>query len=213
MHATIAAQPEAYAAIHFAKTCRRCWSQRGERTKYWLGYYERFSGNKKWQARRWACMWRVRLYSHRVSFIGEGNLFNALQSEPLPSHLDDMLLNAFCSVAGLAEACEAGAEVLHSLISNVLNSSTEDLLASVKQWHGALMKDMRLRAWYCCGRRDVLAIDGNAKLYRRTCGAPCAQTVYVPSLDSPQQQGVLSPAHAAFRSQQQLSGDCGSSGG
>ena len=35
VHATFAAEPEA-CAIHKAKTFKRCWSQRVERTKYWL---------------------------------------------------------------------------------------------------------------------------------------------------------------------------------
>ena len=49
VHATIAAEPEAYAAIHKAKTCKRCWSQRAERTKYWLGHCEHLSGTQKVQ--------------------------------------------------------------------------------------------------------------------------------------------------------------------
>ena len=40
----------------------------------------------------WARMWRIRLYFLRDSFTGEGNISKALQTDPLPSHLDGMLL-------------------------------------------------------------------------------------------------------------------------
>ena len=71
-------------------------------------------------------------------------------------------------------ACEAGVDVFHYVMRNVLNLSTADLLASIMQWYEAHMKERRLHAWHS----GVLAIDGNAKLYRRTCGAAGAQSVY-----------------------------------
>ena len=75
-------------------------------------------------------------------------------------------------------------------------------------WDEAHMKQRRLHAWHSGGdRRDVLAIDGNAKLYRHTYGAPCAQSVHMPSLDCPHKQEVLCSAHAALRSHPQLSGE------
>ena len=79
------------------------------------------------------------------------------------------------------------------------------------------MKGFRLAAWRLSGNRlDILCIDGNAKLYRRTCGAPCAETIFKASLDlhlvrgcpeSPLQQGVLCHAHAALRAQPELAGE------
>ena len=63
------------------------------------------------------------------------------------------------------------------------------------QWYEAHMKERRLHAWHSSGdRRDVLAIDGNAKIYHRTCGALCAH-------------GLVLPSTCALRSQPQLSGE------
>ena len=47
------------------------------------------------------------------------------------------------------------------------------LLSAVMPWYEPHMKEKRLLAWRESGdRRDIICIDGNAKLHRRTCGAP-----------------------------------------
>lgn len=64
-----------------------------------------------------------------------------------------------------------------------------------------MTKQRCLAAWPHNGDRlDILCFDGNSKLYRRTCGAPCAKTYFVEALgihlvrgclESPEQRGVL----------------------
>ena len=97
------------------------------------------------------------------------------------------------------------------MLCQMLELCVEDLLSSSMSWYEPHMKQRRLLAWRVSGDR---AIDGNAKLYRRTCGGPCAEIVYEASLglylvrgcpESPEQRGALCRAHAALRPQRELS--------
>lgn len=239
VNATIVAEPEAYAVAHSAKICPRCWKGSAQRVKYWHGYYETMVGTEeeRWQKRldkdflpdsvwmvtksfgihqNWARKWRIRLYSHRSSFIGEGYIMKALQPSLLPGELDNMLLTGWVRWQVWQRACEAGAQVMQVVADQVLNMATEELLSSIMHWYLPLMKGHRLVAWKMSGDRlDIICIDGNAKLYRRTCGAPCAETVFFEALqlylvrgcpESPAQKGVLCAAHATLRSQPELTG-------
>jgi hypothetical protein len=233
VRAIVVAAPDAYLVEHCAKTCVSCAAP----TKFWHGYYEVADDgdNRKWRKHldsdflpdavwmanksfgvhpSWACKWRYSLYSHRTSFLGEGHILRALQPDTLPSELDNMLLDAWVRWQVWRRACEAGASVAVDTADKILEQDIESLLKAITSWYAPLMKNRRLQAWRSSGdRRDILCFDGNAKLHRRTCGAPCAETVFIECLglhlvrgcpESPEQQGVLCPAHAALRSQGEL---------
>ena len=69
------------------------------------------------------------------------------------------------------------------MLGQMLELCVEDLLSSSVSWYEPHLKQRRVLAWRVTGdRRDIIAIGVNAKLYRRTCGAPCAETVNVASL-------------------------------
>ena len=52
----------------------------------------------------------------------------------------------------------------------------ESLIKSVWPWYACAMLRRRDCQWRGSGdRRDIVAIDGNAKLHRRTCGQPFAE--------------------------------------
>ena len=73
-------------------------------------------------------------------------------------------------------------------------------------WYGPLMFRRRLEQVRLSGdRSDILAIDGNAKLYRRTCGMPFSDVVHCAELDKhllrgcplrPQGKGSMCCRHA-----------------
>ena len=137
-----------------------------------------------------------------------------MQPNVLPAELDNLLLGGWVRGQVWARACEAGVDVAHAVADQVLNLDIEALISAITPWYEPLMRSRRLQSWRSSGdRRDILCFDGNAKLYRRSCGAPCAETRFVPSLDlhlvrgcpeSPQQRGVLCPHHAALRTRTDL---------
>eukprot|EP00973_Karenia_brevis_P005743 782357-Karenia_brevis.AAC.1 len=60
----------------------------------------------------------------------------------------------------------------------------EALIASSWKWYEAMMLDRRLQQLAISGdRQDIIAIDGNAKLHRRTCGMPFCEVLYCTELD------------------------------
>ena len=240
VNAIVVAEPEAYTTSHRAKMCMRCCQEGRQRTKFWHGYFETTDAGKKgvwkktldkeflpesvWMVNKsfgihanWARKWRIRLYSHRSSFLGEGHILKALQPDTLPNELDNMLLKAWVRWQVWRRALGETAEVLKELSAQILTLDIEDLLLAIMPWYEPLMRTQRLEAWRLSGDRlDTLCFDGNAKLYRRTCGAPCAETILIAPLDlhlvrgcpeSPLQKGVLCRAHAALRTQPELAGE------
>ena len=145
---------------------------------------------------------------------GPADILKALQPGTLPSELDSMMLGGWVRGQVWNRACEAGEEVARSVAAQVLHMDIEALLQAIMPWYEPLMRSRRLQSWRSSGDRlDILCFDGNAKLHRRSCGAPCAESRFVPSLDlhlergcpeSPQQQGVLCSHHAALRSRTDL---------
>jgi hypothetical protein len=237
VYAIVVAEPETYRVNHCAKTCRNCSSCSTAKVKYWHGYYETSGGGKTdswckvldvsclpgsvWMLSKsfgihstWARKWCYRLYAHRSSFVGEGHILQALQPNALPAELDAMLLDGWVRWQVWRRACEAGVDVKITVAKDVLELELEALLSSTSSWYGPLMHGRRLQFWRRSGDRlDILCFDGNAKLYRRTCGAPCAETKFIACLglhlirgcpESPQQTGVLCNAHAALRCQGEL---------
>jgi hypothetical protein len=241
VRATIVALPQAFQVAHRTKFCPSC----GPHIKFWHGYYETSecyetsegSKRNKWRKHldadflprtvwminksfgidaTWARKWRLSLYCHRASFTGECAIVRALQPETVPGELDRMLLSAWVRWQVWQRANAATAEVRHEVADQVLELEIEELLQKIIPWYAPMMKDLRLLAWRNSGDRlDILCIDGNAKLYRLTCGAPCAETIWVKSVglhlirgcpESPEQRGVLCSAHATLRSQAELTG-------
>jgi hypothetical protein len=220
---------------HHAMQCRQCTNTEGEkRRKFWCGYVEiegpdsgaRMSFVKTldlgWEHpqffcisksfgvdRNWARRWRYRLYAHRSSFQGEAQVLNALQPDFMPDKLDNMLLQAWVRSQLWRRASETSQAIREKLAVSVLQEDLEALLDANNGWYAPMMFRRRLSAWRSSGDRlDICAMDGNAKLYRRTCGAPCAETVYAEALDfhlvrgcseSPTQKGVLCHSHEALR--------------
>lgn len=153
VEAVIVAEPEAYTVSHQAKVCMRCCQASGLRTKYWHGYYESTDGGEHatwckhvdmdflpesvWMVNKsfgieesWARKWRIRLYSHRSSFVGEGHILKALQPEGLPDELDNMLLSGWVRWQVWRRAREAGAEVTRVVAAQVLQMEIEELIAA-----------------------------------------------------------------------------------
>ncbi|CAK0861431.1 unnamed protein product, partial [Prorocentrum cordatum] len=85
----------------------------------------------------------------------------------------------------LWKRCQKGApEKFDELAKVLLCLSVEALVQKSWRWYGPLMFRRRLEQVRLSGdRTDILAIDGNAKLYRRTCGMPFSHVVYCAELD------------------------------
>ena len=79
----------------------------------------------------WAHKWRVRMYSHRSSFLGEGYILKALQPEALPAELDNMLLSGRVRWQVWSRACEAGGTVASTVAGQILELDTEAILAAI----------------------------------------------------------------------------------
>ena len=105
-------------------------------------------------------------------------------------------------------AAKAGTQEV--LAASLLQLPLEELLSSAAEWYGEHVRSRRLEAWRTSGDRlDICCVDGNAKLYRRTCGTPCAVVYHCSALDlhlvrgsseSPQQKGVLCTRHQKLAS-------------
>jgi hypothetical protein len=81
-------------------------------------------------------------------------------------------------------AREVAPEVREKLQTDLLNLPIEVLVAGCWSWCEAMMLERRLQQLIISGdRRDIVAIDGNAKLHRRTCGMPFCEVIYCPQLD------------------------------
>ena len=96
VRALIVAEPEPYPVHHRAKVCAGCFGSSPTPTKYWHGYYETSARGRQGEWTKhldadflpdgvfmvtksfgihatWSRKWRIRLYSHRSSFVGEGH--------------------------------------------------------------------------------------------------------------------------------------------
>ena len=81
-------------------------------------------------------------------------------------------------------AQEATPEVREQLRMDLLNMLAEALISSCWSWYEPMMLNRRLQQLAIAGdRQDITAIDGNAKLHRRTCGMPFCEVVYSKELD------------------------------
>ncbi|CAK0880615.1 unnamed protein product [Prorocentrum cordatum] len=197
----IVAEPQCVVRHHFAKQCVPC-SAAGAVRKYWCGYVETsapehqgafvksmdisapanpfFMLNKSFGIdSAWAKRWGYRLYAHRASFSGEAQILRALEPDVPIETLERGLESAWIRYQLWQRAAESAPSTKKVLASSLLEKTLEDLLRENMGWYKPMMAERRLQAWRSSGDRlDICAMDGNAKLYRRTCGAPCAEAVY-----------------------------------
>lgn len=76
-------------------------------------------------------------------------------------------------------AADVSEEVRARLAPVLLNLPLEKAIETCWTWYGPLMQARRQQQFRDVGdRRDILAIDGNAKLHRRTCAMPFAEVVW-----------------------------------
>lgn len=161
----------------------------------------------------WARRWMLRLYAHRASYDGEATILRALEPDLAPESLRTLLESAWIRYQLWSRAAEMEGIQLR-LATQLLESPLEELLQHAAVWYLPLMQQRRYDAWTNSGdRMDICAIDGNAKLHRRACGAPCAEAVYSESLglhlvrgcpNSPVQRGVLCARHRDLAAQTTL---------
>eukprot|EP00973_Karenia_brevis_P070787 9839216-Karenia_brevis.AAC.1 len=102
---------------------------------------------------------------------------NAVEDTPVPQRLAHLLLPAWVRWQLWRRSGESGAGAPGDFGTKVLVEDVEALISSRCSWYAPLMCFRRFTAWRQSGdRMDICAIDGNAKLHRRTCGTPCAET-------------------------------------
>ena len=232
----IVAEPKLLIRHHYAKHCLQCDAERPAR-KYWCGYTETmvdvgrkssktvdlgFLDNSLFMLNKsfgvsvdWAKRWAYRLYTHRASFDGEATIMRSLEPDVTPDQLRVNLESAWVRYQVWCRADEvAGKQAL--LVACLLDMSLEELLETVAQWYMPLMRQRRVQAWRRSGDRlDICAIDGNAKLHRRTCGAPCSEAMHCDALglhvvrgcpNAPLQRGALCSHHQKLATNRSLSG-------
>ena len=156
----------------------------------------------------WLRRWRYRLLIHVASFMGEATLFQMMHGPTVPKETRTMLSSAWVRHVLWHRAQEATSDERQELVKDVLVMPLEALIAKCWKWYGAMMRTRRLLQLQVSGDRDdIVAIDGNAKMHRRTCGMPFAEVVDGPELgkkilpgcpNRPEGQGTLSPACACF---------------
>ena len=126
----------------------------------------------------WLRRWRYRLFLQRASFQSEAMLFRLMQGGDVLASTRTLLSDSWVRYILWQRACEAGEVVREKTAQLLLRDSVEALIAKCWHWYSPLMQGRRAKQWVASGDRDdVLAIDGNAKLHRRTCGMPFAETV------------------------------------
>ena len=165
-----------------------------------------FLGSKTFGVTRdWMRRWRYRLLVHRSSFQGEAAIFHLMHGTRVLARARMNLSDTWVRHILWRRAQEAAPEVRDALRTDLLNLPIETLVARNWSWYEAMMLERRLQQLVISGdRQDILAIDGNAKLHRRTCGMPFCEVIYCPQLDKdllrgcprrPHGTGTLCGAH------------------
>ncbi|CAJ1338621.1 unnamed protein product, partial [Effrenium voratum] len=123
----------------------------------------------------WLRCWRYRMYLQRASFESEATLlrlvhgFGSTRPELSATWVRELVWR---------RGCDLPCGQKRKLAQQLLQLPVEALLRESWPWYSAVMAGRRKRQWVASGDRpDILAIDGNAKLYRRTCGQPFAEVV------------------------------------
>jgi hypothetical protein len=154
----------------------------------------------------WLRRWRYRLLIHRSSVMGEAALFHMMHGPDVVARARRNLSEAWVRHILWKRAHDATPEIREDLIRRILTSPLEKLIASAWGWYGPMMADRRIHQFRASGDRDdILAIDGNAKMHRRTCGMPFAEVVFCAELnknllrgcsDRPSGKGTLCAKHS-----------------
>ena len=115
---------------------------------------------------------------HRAYSMGEATLFRLADGPEVPVASRRMFSAAWVRHIMWRRAQDATANQRQVLSMALLGKPLEKLIADIWPWYGPLMHARRQRQLIASGDRlDIFAIDGNAKLYRRTCGMPFAEIV------------------------------------
>ncbi|CAJ1402387.1 unnamed protein product [Effrenium voratum] len=95
-------------------------------------------------------------------------------------------------------AGEAAADVKERLAAQLLSWPLEKMIEANWSWYEPMMFERRREQLLASGNRlDILAIDGNCKLHRRTCGMPFAEVVPSPHVGKLLLRGCSQRPHGA----------------
>ena len=154
----------------------------------------------------WLRRWRYRLLLHRASYVGEANLIRMMHGPNILHNLRLNLSSAWVRHIVWKRAQDADPVHREAIQARLLTDSVEELIASAWHWYEPMMASRRSQQLRLVGDRDdILAIDGNAKLHRRTCGMPFAEVADQPTLGKrllrgcscrPHGKGTLCQKHA-----------------
>ncbi|CAK9030322.1 unnamed protein product [Durusdinium trenchii] len=153
-------------------------------------------GRETWLRKVLPETWRNKQFqTNRASFQGEGVLLR-LTNTNVRYHIRHQLRDGWAREIFCRRAVEAGAAVSDGLRKGVLNASIETLIATNWAWYEPLMFARRRAQMEAAGdRQDILAIDGNCKLHRRTCGMPFAEVIASPYLNKLLLRGCSAMPH------------------
>ena len=158
----------------------------------------------------WLRRWRYRMMIHRASFQGEGTIFRMMHGPAAPALARKLLSVAWVRHILWRRAGEASGDHQVTLARSLLTDDIEGLIAQCWHWYAPLMCERRQQQFRETGDRDdILAIDGNAKLYRRTCGMPCAEVVQCPEIDALLLRGCSDRPHGKGTRCRKHAGDLG----
>ena len=134
--------------------------------------------------RDWLRRWRYRLLVHRASVQGEAAVFHLMHGSQVLSRARPNLSDTWVRHILWRRAQEAAPEVRALLGKDLLNMPVEALIARCWPWYEQMMLGRQLQQLLMSDdRQDTVAIDGNAKLHRRTCGMPFCESIYCSELD------------------------------
>jgi hypothetical protein len=141
--------------------------------------------NKSFGASRdWLRRWRYRLLVHRASMQGEAVIFHLMEGSRVLADARKNLSDTWVRHILWRRAQGATPAVRENLQAALLNMPVEALVASSWSWYEAMMLDRRRQQLVLSGdRQDIIAMDGNAKLHRRTCGMLFCEVLYCKELD------------------------------
>ena len=201
----ILAEPASVKFVHAPRWCTHCGGAGASRqpfrpVRFWCGFSETpvpgtartfkkcidadFLHTGLWLLNKgfgvscdWLRRWRYRMYLQRASFQSEADVFR-LMDAGVPTEARTCLSTAFVQNILWRRASQATVEQRQALVPLLQTAPVETLVAHAWHWYAPMMFARRQTQMMATGdRQEVLAIDGNAKLHRRTCGMPFADVV------------------------------------
>ena len=126
----------------------------------------------------WLRRWRYRLLVHRASCMGEATIFHMMHGPDVLQSARRNLSDAWSRNILWRRAQSAAPHVLERLRKDLLTEPLGTLIAKCWPWYEPLMFMRRAEQLRISGdRQDIIVIDGNAKLHRRTCGMPFCEVI------------------------------------